>query len=101
MDTVIDRMDDYFLNREDWDTLVELGLGDYKDDIVLKKISAATKSALTRRYRLDASQSPYVLTSSQVQRARPPHRLPQGPGFGQGTQEDRCCRTCAGLGGSV
>lgn len=55
VDTVIDRMDDYFLNREDWDTLVELGLGDYKDDIVLKKITAATKSALTRRYGLKFS----------------------------------------------
>lgn len=59
-------MDDYFLNREDWDTLVELGLGDYKDDIVLKKISAATKSALTRRYGFGASQCPYDLTPSQV-----------------------------------
>ena len=28
VDTVIDRMDDYFLNRDDWDTLVELGLDD-------------------------------------------------------------------------
>lgn len=42
-------MDDYFLNREDWDTLVELGLGEFKDDVVLKKISTATKTALTRK----------------------------------------------------
>lgn len=50
MDTVIERMDDYFLNREDWDTLIELGLDDYKDELVLKKISTATKTALTRKY---------------------------------------------------
>ena len=43
-------MDDYFLNREDWDTLVELGLDEYKDELVLKKISSATKTALTRKY---------------------------------------------------
>ena len=42
-------MDDYFLNREDWDTLIELGLDDYRDDIILKKISTATKTALTRK----------------------------------------------------
>lgn len=49
MDDVIDKMDDYFLNREDWDTAVELGVGDLKDDLVLKKISPATKTALTRK----------------------------------------------------
>lgn len=49
VDEVIDRMDDYFLNREDWDTAVELGVGDHKDDLILKKISPATKTALTRR----------------------------------------------------
>ena len=42
-------MDDYFLNREDWDTVVELGLDQWKDEIVLKNISSATKSAFTRR----------------------------------------------------
>ena len=50
MDTVIERMDDYFLNRDDWDTLVELGLGEQRDDTVLKKIATATKTALTRKY---------------------------------------------------
>lgn len=43
-------MDDYFISREDWDTIVELGLGEQKDELVLKKIATATKSALTRRY---------------------------------------------------
>jgi replication factor C subunit 1 len=42
-------MDEYFLSKEDWDTIVELGVGDYKDDIVTKKITAATKSSLTRK----------------------------------------------------
>ncbi|KAI0075412.1 DNA replication factor C, large subunit [Panus rudis PR-1116 ss-1] len=50
VDEVIDRMDEYFLNREDWDTVVELGVGDHRDEFVLKKISPATKTALTRRY---------------------------------------------------
>ena len=42
-------MDDYFLSKEDWDTIVELGVDDKRDELVLKKISTATKTALTRK----------------------------------------------------
>ena len=42
-------MDEYFLNRDDWDTLIELGLDEYNDTFILKKISTATKTALTRK----------------------------------------------------
>lgn len=42
-------MDTYYLAREDWDTVVELGVDAYKDDVVLKKIASGTKSAFTRR----------------------------------------------------
>ncbi|KAI0092881.1 DNA replication factor C, large subunit [Irpex rosettiformis] len=50
VDEVIERMDEYFLNREDWDALVELGLDEYRDDLILKKISTATKTAFTKKY---------------------------------------------------
>ena len=50
MDDTIDFMDEYFLTREDWDTLVELGVGEQADTLVTKKISTATKTAFTRRY---------------------------------------------------
>ena len=43
-------MDDYYLSKEEWDTIVELGVDQHKDDIVLKKISSATKTAFTRKY---------------------------------------------------
>lgn len=43
-------MDEYYLSREDWDTVVELGLGDFRDDTVLKKIPTATKTTFTRKY---------------------------------------------------
>jgi replication factor C subunit 1 len=49
VDEVIDRMDEYYLSKEDWDTIVELGVGDRKDDVVLKKITPATKTSLTRK----------------------------------------------------
>ena len=49
VDEVIETMDDYYLSKEEWDTIVELGVEQNKDDIVLKKISSATKSAFTRK----------------------------------------------------
>ncbi|KAF8271701.1 replication factor RFC1 C terminal domain-containing protein [Lactarius quietus] len=50
VDDVIGCMDDYYISREDWDTIVELGLGEQKDEVVLKKIVTATKTALTKKY---------------------------------------------------
>jgi replication factor C subunit 1 len=49
VEDVIERMDEYYLSREDWDTVVELGVDQNKDDQVLKKISAATKTTLTKK----------------------------------------------------
>ena len=49
VDEVIEIMDDYYLSKEEWDTIVELGVGQNKDDVILKKISSATKSAFTRK----------------------------------------------------
>jgi len=45
----MERMDDYYISKEDWDTIIELGVDEKKDDIVLKKISTATKTALTKK----------------------------------------------------
>jgi len=42
-------MDKYYLSKEDWDTIVELGVDQNKDDVILKKISAATKTSLTKK----------------------------------------------------
>ena len=49
VDEVIEIMDDYYLSKEEWDTIVELGVDQNKDDVILKKISSATKSAFTRK----------------------------------------------------
>ena len=50
IDDVISVMDEYYLSKEDWDTIVELGVGDHSDALVLKKISTATKTSFTRKY---------------------------------------------------
>ena len=47
---VIDRMDEYYLSKEDWDTILELGVDDKKGQIVAKNISTATKTALTKKW---------------------------------------------------
>ncbi|KAI0820704.1 replication factor RFC1 C terminal domain-containing protein [Trametes gibbosa] len=49
VDGVIDYMDEYFLTREDWDTIVELGVDQRVDSIVTKKISTATKTSFTKK----------------------------------------------------
>jgi Replication factor RFC1 C terminal domain len=46
---VIECMDKYYLSQENWDTVVELGVNQNKDDLVLKKISAATKTTLMKK----------------------------------------------------
>jgi replication factor C subunit 1 len=56
VEDVISFMDEYFISREDWDTLVELGVGDHHDELIMKKISTQTKSAFTRKY--NASEHP-------------------------------------------
>ena len=49
VEEVIDFMDKYYLSKDDWDTIVELGVSDHKDDLVMKKISTATKTSLTKK----------------------------------------------------
>jgi replication factor C subunit 1 len=42
-------MDEYYLAREDWDTIVELGVDGHKDDVVNKLIKPATKTSFTKK----------------------------------------------------
>jgi replication factor C subunit 1 len=42
-------MDDYYLSKDDWDTIVEVGVGEFAQDTVLKQVPSATKAALTRK----------------------------------------------------
>ncbi|KAG5643238.1 hypothetical protein DXG03_001287 [Asterophora parasitica] len=76
VDEVIERMDEYYLSKEDWDTVVELGVDDHKDDLILKKISAATKSAFTRKY--NASEHPIPFHKAQ-DLGKVPKKLAGGP----------------------
>ena len=46
VDEVIDLMDSYFLTRDDFDYMMELGLGEQSEDNV--KLETQTKSTFTR-----------------------------------------------------
>jgi len=49
IEEVIALMDDYYLTKDEFDTVMELGLGDeFSGETLLKGVNAATKSALTR-----------------------------------------------------
>ncbi|KAF8645376.1 hypothetical protein AX16_007878 [Volvariella volvacea WC 439] len=76
VDEVIERMDDYFISKEDWDALIELGVGDHKDEVVVKKISTATKTALTRKYNSMEHPIPFHRAEDLGKAAK---RLPGGP----------------------
>ncbi len=69
-------MDNYYISREDWDTIVELGIGEQKDDVVLKKIATATKTALTRKY--NSRDHPIPFHKAQ-DLGKVPKKLPGGP----------------------
>lgn len=49
VDGVIDFMDGYFLNKEDWEAMIELGVGARAEEGVLKSIPTAVKAAFTKR----------------------------------------------------
>lgn len=42
-------MDEYYLSREDLDTIMEVGVGERREAVVTKEISTATKTALTKK----------------------------------------------------
>ncbi|KAG6826349.1 hypothetical protein H0H92_000232 [Tricholoma furcatifolium] len=75
VDEVIERMDEYFLSKDDWDAIVELGVDQNKDELVLKKISAPTKTALTRKY----NSSEHPIPFHKGQDIGKPKKLPGGP----------------------
>ncbi|KAI5120719.1 hypothetical protein M0805_006426 [Coniferiporia weirii] len=76
VDEVIETMDDYYLTKDDWDTVIELGLDQNKDEVILKKISTATKTQLTRKY--NAGEHPVPFHKAQ-EFGKVPKKLAGGP----------------------
>lgn len=74
VDDVIDFMDSYFLTREDWDALVELGLGPMDESNV--KLQTQTKAAFTRTYNQRSHPLPFIKASSIVAPKKMPKEKP-------------------------
>jgi replication factor C subunit 1 len=74
VDEVIDLMDSYFLTREDWDAMVELGLGPMDESKV--KLESQTKAAFTRVYNQRSHPLPFMKASSVVAPKRQPKERP-------------------------
>ncbi|KAF8663971.1 hypothetical protein AX14_006802, partial [Amanita brunnescens Koide BX004] len=72
-------LNEYHLSKEDWDTIVELGVGDRKDDIVLKKIAPATKATFTREY--NSTEHPITFHRA-LDLGKAPKKLAGGPAPG-------------------
>ncbi|KAG8742351.1 hypothetical protein FRC10_001632 [Ceratobasidium sp. 414] len=47
---IIETMDSYYLSKDDWDSVVELGVGVNNGDELVKKIPGPVKAAFTRKY---------------------------------------------------
>ncbi|KAF9206942.1 hypothetical protein BGZ49_001536 [Haplosporangium sp. Z 27] len=66
---LIEFMDSYYLSKEDWDSVLELGIGRNDGKKVMDSIPSTTKSAFTRKYNSEAHPQPF-LKSVLVTRAR-------------------------------
>lgn len=64
MEDVIDLMDSYFLTKDDWDAILELGVGPMAMESV--KLEAQTKAAFTRLYNQQSHPLPFMKASSVV-----------------------------------
>ncbi|CAG8775706.1 25278_t:CDS:2, partial [Racocetra persica] len=58
---VIELMDQYYLNKEDWDAIMELSIG---GDKILKEIDKPVKAAFTRKYNSSSHPVPFLKASS-------------------------------------
>lgn len=74
VDEVIDFMDAYFLTREDWDALLELGLGPMDESTV--KLETQTKAAFTRVYNQRSHPLPFMKASNVVATKKMPKEKP-------------------------
>lgn len=71
---VIDLMDSYFLTRDDWDAMLELGLGPMDESQV--KIESQTKATFTRLYNQRSHPIPFMKASSVIAPKQVPREKP-------------------------
>lgn len=50
VDDIIQLMDEYYLTKEDFDSIVEISLGPNNGEVLMKDVPANAKAAFTRKY---------------------------------------------------
>ncbi|KAJ3086824.1 hypothetical protein HK102_012387 [Quaeritorhiza haematococci] len=66
---VIARMDDYYLGRDDWESVLDLSVGSYEKDKIMSKIPSAVKSNFTSSYNKRTHPTPFM--SAQAASSKP------------------------------
>lgn len=66
IESTIDIMDYYYLTKEDWDTIIDFGVGDNKGDVLLKKVPTKVKSSFTRKYNSTTHPTAIYKTGNSV-----------------------------------
>ncbi|KAI8618709.1 replication factor RFC1 C terminal domain-containing protein [Chytriomyces sp. MP71] len=69
VEQVIQTMDEYYLTREDWDSILEIGLEECGLKALTADIPTATKSSFTRTYNKTNHPKPYM-TASLLSKSR-------------------------------
>lgn len=64
VEDIIELMDSYFLTKDDWDAILELGVGPMNMDNV--KLDSQAKSTFTRLYNLKSHPLPFMKASQVV-----------------------------------
>lgn len=60
---IIEVMDEYFLTKDDYDSLLDLGIGENDKDQVEGRIASATKSSFTRQYNKGSHPTAFIPTA--------------------------------------
>ncbi|KAL5345825.1 DNA replication factor C complex subunit Rfc1 [Pseudogymnoascus australis] len=74
VDEVIDLMDSYFLTRDDFDSIMELGVGPQRQELVT--LETQTKSTFTRLYNSRTHPMPFMKASNVVAPAKTTKEMP-------------------------
>ncbi|CAG8445116.1 782_t:CDS:10 [Acaulospora colombiana] len=64
IDRIIESMNYYYLSKDDWDAIIELGVGSNDGEKTLKKIDKSVKSNFTRRYNASSHPIPFLKASA-------------------------------------
>lgn len=75
VEETISIMDEYFLTKEDWDAIVDFGVGNYKGDVLLKKIPTKVKTGFTRKYNSSTHPVAIYKTGNSVSNRGPSQKV--------------------------